>query len=396
MAVAQVAISLALVAGAASVIASSVGLDEAPTGFDPAGLIRARVSLNGETYAEVTQRLAFVDRASAALAELPGVQAVSAASHVPIMDLRLAAVRLLVAPDEAHESQGLASTWYVSSKHLETMRIALVEGRSFSEVEARDPEARVALISQSMARRYWTDGDALGQRVRLLGAATGDIDVTVLGIVADVAQRLATATPQDAPQAAIEGENQVYLPLAHARELSFVVRTTGAAAPLTPLLLTALGGIDAALPASVQTMEAAYEWYVWDRRAQGLVLAVLGGVALLLSALGILGVMSLMVAHRRREIGLRLALGSTPAAIRRLVLTASLRLTAAGLVAGLLLGALVTTGLSAIFVGVQPFDVRLFLLAGTLLMTVALVATWWPARRAMAVDPMTVLKSERS
>lgn len=396
MAVAQIAISLALVAGASSVIASSVGLERAPTGFDPEGLIRARVSLNGEAYADATERLAFVDRASAALAELPGVQAVSAASHVPIIDRRVPSVALLIAPDTAHESQGFASTWYVSSGHLETMRIPIVSGRSLSEVEARDPAARVALISQTMARRYWVDGDAIGRRVRLRGADSGDIDVTVLGIVSDVAQRLATASPHDLEQAAVEGSNQVYLPLAHAREVSLVVRTTGGAAPLTPRLLTALGGIDAALPVSVQTMEAAYAWYVWDRRAQGLVLGVLGGVALLLSALGILGVMSLMVAHRRREIGLRLALGGTPAAIRRLVLAASLRLTAAGLVAGLLLGTLVTTGLSIIFVGVQPFDVRLFLFAATLLLVVAVAATWFPARRAMDVDPMTVVKSERS
>lgn len=152
---------------------------------------------------------------------------------------------------------------------------------------------------------------------------------------------------------------------------------------------------DAALPVSLQTMADAYSWYVWDRRGQGLVLAALGGVALLLAALGLYGLMSLMVAHRQREIGVRLALGSTAPAIGRLIVGASLRLTLAGVACGLILGTAATAGLATLFDRVRTFDIRVFLFASGLLVVVALVAAWWPARRAMCVDPMAVLKSDR-
>jgi ABC-type antimicrobial peptide transport system permease subunit len=142
-------------------------------------------------------------------------------------------------------------------------------------------------------------------------------------------------------------------------------------------------------------MREMYGWYMWDRRAQGLVLGAVGTVALLLAALGIYGVMSLLVTHRIREIGVRIALGSTTGAILRLMVGAGLRLASVGMAIGLLLGLGATIALSAIFFGVQPFDYRVFVFAAGLLSSAVLFASWWPARRAMRVNPMVVLKSER-
>jgi hypothetical protein len=298
------------------------------------------------------------------------------------MDRQIGSARFLVDPGLPVEGQPVASMRFIGADYLEAMRIPTIRGRSFTDAESRDVESATALVNATMARRYWADADALGRRLRLLGSENGDRDLTIVGIVGDVAQRQLPGVP----------ENQVYLPLAHASELSFVLRTTGEPGLLAPHVRAAVSEADAAMPVTIRTMADAYAWYVWDRRGQGLVLAVLGGVALLLAALGIYGVMSLMVANRRREIGVRMALGSTRPAIRRLVVGASLRLTAVGVAAGLLLGMAATTGLASIFHGVRPFDVRVFLFAGGLLTAVAVLAAWWPARRAMAVDPISVLK----
>jgi ABC-type antimicrobial peptide transport system permease subunit len=135
-----------------------------------------------------------------------------------------------------------------------------------------------------------------------------------------------------------------------------------------------------------------YQWYTNDRRGQGVVLAALGLVALLVAALGVFGVMALMVTERQREIAIRKALGGSDAAVWRLVLGRGLRLAFLGIGAGLVPGAALTAFLSSIFYGVHPFDVRVLGGTAALLGTVAIAASWWPARRAMALEPMTVLK----
>ena len=139
-------------------------------------------------------------------------------------------------------------------------------------------------------------------------------------------------------------------------------------------------------------MQAAYDWYASDRRSQGLVVGVLGGIALLLAGLGVYGVMAIMVNARRREIAIRMALGSSAAAVRRLMLTRGLAVAAAGVAAGLSLAIALTVFLSSIFLGVRAFDLRLLAAAVALLGGVTLLASWWPARRAMRVDPMVTLK----
>jgi ABC-type antimicrobial peptide transport system permease subunit len=139
-------------------------------------------------------------------------------------------------------------------------------------------------------------------------------------------------------------------------------------------------------------MKATYDWYASDRRSQGLVVGTLGGIALLLAGLGVYGVMAIMVNARSREIAIRMALGSTAGAVRRLMLGRGLTVAAAGVGAGLMLATALTAFLSSIFLGVRAFDVRLLGAAVALLGGVTLLASWWPARRAMRVDPMVTLK----
>src|SRR4029450_8820409 len=147
------------------------------------------------------------------------------------------------------------------------------------------------------------------------------------------------------------------------------------------------------LGASFSTFDDVHAWYVRDRTLQGLVLGSLGLVALVLAALGVHPVMALLVSHERREFAIRIALGSSNQAVQRLVLGRSLRVAAGGIVAGLILASVTTSLLSRIFFGVRPFDPRIMMGAALLLAATALFASWWPARRAMKLDPMAVLRT---
>ncbi|MGH9310366.1 MAG: ADOP family duplicated permease, partial [Vicinamibacterales bacterium] len=382
----QLAVSLALVAASSSIIASSMGLEDMPTGFEPDGLLRARVTLTGAAYETPAQRLAFVDRAVAAIGASAKVEDLSVASHVPLMDRRIGSARVVVDATRPEQEQPVASVRFVAADYLAMMKIPL-RGRPFTRAEAVDLNAHAAIVNETMARRYWPDGDPIGRTIAVVrGEGGGDrVTITVVGVAGDVAQRQLPAV----------AENQIYLPLAPASELSFVVRAAGDPAGLAGDLRATLASLDPALPVATQTMTDAYAWYVWDRRGQGLVIAALGAIALLLAALGIYGVMSLLVSSRTREIGVRMALGSTPHGILRLMIGAGLKLSATGIAAGLLLAIAATTGLASIFHGLEAFDYGVFALSAGLLGSAALIASWWPSRRAMRVDPMLVLKAER-
>jgi len=180
--------------------------------------------------------------------------------------------------------------------------------------------------------------------------------------------------------------------LAPARDVSLMVRTASNAAAIAAQARDAVQGADRSLAISTNTMTAAYEWYARDRRLQGLVIGTLGAIAMLLAGLGVYGVMSIIVNARNREIAIRLALGSSAGGVLRLMLGRGLRLASAGVAMGLLLASGLTAFLSSIFLGVRAFDVRLLGAAVALLGGVTLMASWWPARRAMRVDPMVTLK----
>jgi putative ABC transport system permease protein len=381
----QVAVSLGLVAGAASVVISSLSLDAIEPGFNRQGLLAVRAALAGPAFDSPEQRMAFVDEASRTLRALPGVTAVTAVSHVPVgdRDVPFSTFRVAEAGASSEETrQPAASMRFADSGYLEAMGIPLRLGRGFTPAEARDVRGRLLLINDGMAGRYWPDVTPLGARIRLASASAPQDWYTVIGVVGDVAQRQLPAAP----------ENQLYLPLAHTRDVTLVVRTASDPAALAAGARDAVRRADGTVATSTKTIAEMYQWYTNDRRGQGLVLAVLGFVALLVAALGVYGVIALMVTEGHREIAIRKALGGSNAAVGRLVLGRGLRLASVGIGAGLILAALMTTFLSSIFYGARALDVRVLGLTAALLGAVALAASWWPARTAMRVDPMTVLK----
>jgi hypothetical protein len=318
------------------------------------------------------------------LRSLPGVTSVAVVSHLPLIDRDVPYTSFVPEGDVGTERTPFGSVRFVDAGYIEAMRIPIHRGRAFTRAEARDWQERAILVNDRMARRYWPDRDPIGTRVHLIGSVESEGWYTIIGVVGEVSQRQLPAAP----------ENQMYLPLAPARNVSLMVRTARASDPafIAAQARDAVQGIDRSLAIGTNTMTAAYEWYAADRRSQGLVIGTLGAIAVLLAGLGVYAVMSIMVNARNREIAIRIALGSSAGAVLRVVLARGLGLTAAGLAAGLLLAGGLTAFLSSIFLGVRAFDSAILVAAVALLGAVALVSSWWPARRAMSVDPMVTLK----
>jgi ABC-type lipoprotein release transport system permease subunit len=262
------------------------------------------------------------------------------------------------------------------------MGIPIHRGRAFTATEARALGDRAIIINDTMARRYWPDRDPIGATLRLTGAADVEGSYRVIGVAGEVSQRQLPAAP----------ENQMYLPLAPARELTFMMRAASDPAAIASRARDAVQGVDQSVAIGTNTMSAVHGWYVSDRRLQGLIIGVLGMIAVLLAGLGVYGVMSLLVNERSREIAIRMALGSSPIAVLRLVLVRGLGLASVGIAVGVLLASALTAFLSSIFLGVRAFDGSVLCSAATLLGAITVLCSWWPARRAMRVEPMITLK----
>jgi len=378
----QLAVSIALVSAAASIVSSSMRFDGIDPGFDRRGILTLRVALAGPAYAQPGQRFAFVDAATARLRSLAGVASVSAASHLPLIDRDVPYASFVVEGTAPSERPPFGSIRFVDAGYIEAMAIPVRRGRPFTTAEARDLRDRAVVINETMARRYWPDRDPLGTRLRLGGPDDIAGWYTVVGVAGEVTQRQLPAEP----------ENQMYLPLAPAREVSLLIRGAGDAAALAAQARDAVQGLDRSVAVSTNTMTAAYGWYARDRRLQGLVIGALGAIAMLLAGLGVYGVMSILVTGRNREIAIRLALGSSAGGVLRLVLARGLALASGGVAVGLFLAGALTAFLSSIFLGVRAFDPLVLAATIALLGAVTLLSSWWPARRAMRVDPMVTLK----
>jgi putative ABC transport system permease protein len=381
---AQIAVSLGLISAAWSIVSSARSFDAVSPGFDRDRLVVLRLTLAGDAYDTSASRTVFVDRAVERLTALAGGSKVTATSSLPLADRNVPFSQIVFEGTEANATRVSGSLRYVLGTYPRTAGIPIRLGRSFSDSESRDPRATVVLVNDTLARRYWPGVNPIGKRLRLTGSPNPDTWLTVAGVVGGVSQR----NPGDDP------ENQIYLPLAAAsdRAISFVVRAPSDDRAIVAPARRAISTLDKDLPIAARTMRDVYAFFENDRAGQGLVLAALGTVALLLAALGVYAIMSLLVSQQSQEFAIRLALGCSAEALERLVLARGLRLAASGVVVGLILGGLLTMMLSRIFYGVRPFDPTTVLGGAALLIVTALIASWWPARRAMHVDPMVTLR----
>ncbi|HVS63479.1 MAG TPA: ADOP family duplicated permease [Thermoanaerobaculia bacterium] len=386
--VGQVALSTVLLAGAALLAQSYLRLHRVGPGFDPRGVLVFSVLLPEASYGSLERVTSFYRAASERLAELPGVEAVGLGSGLPLEGQGCSVVEAQDAPVVTEAEMACVPVHLVTPGHLAALGVA-VQGRETSWEDLASAAAG-AVVSEAFARRQWPGGDAIGNRVRIGSQAPF---VEVVGVAEDVRGEGLDRPPTE----------DVYLPLFEGattplggppHRLSVVVRTT----------LESPGSIEGSVRATLaeleprapligfQTMESLVRGSLARREIATRLLATAAGLALILGAVGIFGVLSYVVSRRRAELGLRLALGARGSELARSALSEALGLAALGVLVGTGLALWATRSLRGLLYGVAPGDPGTLAAVGAGLLVVAMVAAVGPARRAARVDPVEALR----
>jgi predicted permease len=384
----EVALSVVLVVGAGLMIRSVANLFAIDAGFRPEGVLTMRLSTPSAWYPDSVRVAAFYDELRSRVARLPGVEAVGAARILPLAT-EMGDWGLSVEGHTPPPDQGTPGDWQVVTPgYFEAMGLTLVAGRFFDERDRMDAPLAM-IVNRRFAERYFAGREALGGRVRVNGGPD-DAWATVVGVVDDVRHNALTGEvkPQfyvTLPQFAVSPGNT-------SRSMSLVVRTRGDPTALVGPVRAAIRALDPRLPVSeVRTMEEIVGESIAEPRFAMELLGLFGVLALVLSAVGIFGVVSQVVASRAHEFGIRAALGASPRALVMLSVRAGVRQTAVGLALGVILALLLTRAMRGLLHGVAPTDVATFATVVAVTAAVSLAASVGPARRAGRVDPMAVL-----
>jgi putative ABC transport system permease protein len=391
--VAQIAISVVLLVGASLLLASFRNLLRSDPGFVRDNVLTAVFTLPPQRYADDTAMRAFTARLLEAVRAIPGVDSAGLTSNIPMGSYGgwnpIKAEQYVTAPGES-----VVSPWrlQITPGYLEALGTTLVRGRAFDERDRADSE-HVLLIDESLAKRFWGDADPIGTRMyRPTHADLNETDdqtefYTVVGIVRNVQLR-------DLAGKGARAFGSFYLPQAQwpSRDNVLAVKTRSSPDAMTNRLREEVARLDPQLPLfDVRTMLERTDVSLAARKIALGLAGTFGVVAVLLAALGVYGVLAYLVAQRRREIGIRIALGSSPRAVFRLVLGEGLWLTATGLALGVVGAIALARSLADQVFGVTSTDP--FVLGGVVLATgaIALLACVSPAARATRVDPIVVL-----
>jgi putative ABC transport system permease protein len=391
--VAQVAFAFVLLVGAGLLFASFRQILAVDPGFNPEGVITASVSLPASRYNDDPKRAAFADDALRRLRALPGVLRAGATDQIPFGGNHNDSVILAEGYQmKRGESVISPASIDVSPGFFEAMGVTLARGRFYDERDSATGPKTI-MIDETLARRFWPNQDPIGRRMysptdinNLLAVSDKTVFRTVVGVIRDV--KLQSLT---------EGARYVgayYYPLAQdtSTMLTFAVRTTGDPLALAGTVRGALSQVDRELPVfDVQTMEARMQRSLVSRRSPVLLAVGFGVIALFLSAIGIYGVLAYLVTQRRKEIGIRIALGSSASSIFELVLREGLLLVGVGFVLGAAGAIALRRSLESQLFGVSPFDPIVLAAVSALLAAVAVGACALPARRATRIDPIIAL-----
>jgi len=383
--VVEIASALMLMAGAGLMINSFLRLRQVDAGFKANSLLTMEIDPTLARYPNHAALSAFYDRLLERIEALPGVESAGAATRLPLTDDRVHYMFCVESQPGWKYAGALPST--VSPGYFDTMGIQLVAGRAFTTQDTSQTE-QVAVINEAMVQRAWPDQNPLGKRIRMYPYDATALTLTVAGVVKDVRQ--------SELQAAVRP--QVYR--SYAQMMSYaprdlVVRTNVAPLRLAPAVRDAVQSVDKDQPVSnIRTMERILADSIADERFNMLLLTIYASLALALAGVGIYGVMSYLVTQSTREIGIRMALGARGSDVLKLALGRGLALTIAGLVVGLAGAWGLTRLMNKLLYGVTPTDPLTFICASLLLVSIALLACYVPARRATKVDPIVALRNE--
>lgn len=384
--VAQIAMALVVVTCAGLMLRSFLALHAVDPGFDPRQLLTMQVKLPEQPYDSDTKRVAFFQQAIDKIRGLPGVRAAGAGSSIPLIG-DSSDSRVTVEDHDPDSSRRIfAGNVVVTPDYFATMGIALLRGRTFTEHDSLDAEP-VVIVGEKMAEQLWPGEDAVGKRLKF-GRRESEVPwVTVVGVVGNVRQvrldrdlRLETYTP-------------------HAQwtfsEMTFVTRTTGDPAEATAAVRNAIWEVDPDLAIyGVRAMDEIRSANTRARSDMATLLAVFAVIGLVLAAAGLYGVISYNVSQRTHEIGVRVALGARGWDVLRLILARTAFLTGCGAVGGTVLTFFSGGMLETFLFGVSRADTVTIAGVAVVLLLVASLASYFPARRATRVDPMKALRCE--
>jgi putative ABC transport system permease protein len=386
--VVEVALAMVLLIGTGLLVRSLVNLWAVNPGFRPEQVSTMTVNLPEVRYSSAADLHTFHDRLLAALITLPDVTGAASINWQPFGTLMMRGDIQFEAAQRIPNDYNVTKA-SISPGYFRTLGIRLADGRDFDQRDDANT-AGVVIVSESVARLAWPGESALGKRLSLENEPKPDDWLTVVGTVEDIRQN---SLKQQVVPTVYRPYRQTSRPffLSHA---SFVVRTTGDPTSVLPALRGALQRVDnEQAPQSMMLLQDAIASSIAVPRFYTRLLTTLSALALFLAAIGIYSVLASAVAERRREIGIRVALGAGNATVVRMVLGHSMRLAGSGLAIGAA-GAVALTGLlKTLLFEVTPTDAFTFIVSAMVLLGVALVAAFVPARRASAVDPLVVLRS---
>ncbi|HEY9283638.1 MAG TPA: ABC transporter permease [Pyrinomonadaceae bacterium] len=387
--IAEVAISLVLLIGAGLLVNSFLRLRNVDPGFRADNLLTMRIALPAVKYPDQPRRAAFYNELLGRVAALPGVRSAAVTNWIPLtLQGDTFGISVEGRPDPGPQERPDIVTRVVSPGYFGTMGIELSRGRPFDERQDRADSAPVAIISETMARRLWPGEDPLGKRLRPGGPDSVAAWITVVGVAEDVRQFELTAAPR----------LQMYLP--HVQATFFVPSHLVVSTQVEPLGLAAavreaVWGIDKDQPVSdVRTMEEILSESIARQRFSMLLLGIFAGVAMLLGAVGIYGVVSYSVTQRAHEIGVRMALGARRGSVLRLIIGQGLKLVLIGVAVGIAAAFVLTRLMESLLFGVSATDPATFAAIPLVLVAAATLASYIPARRATKIDPIVALRYE--
>jgi predicted permease len=385
--VAQVALSLLLLAGAGLLLSSLRALQKVDTGFDPEQLLSARVSLPPTVYENDAKQAAFYTALEAQLRTVAGVKSAAISDSVPFDDQGGSSSFFIEGRLSGPNDPGPhGNVKIVSPGYLNTLRIPMAMGRDFGAEDHTNSE-RVAVIDTVLAHQYWPGKNPIGEHIGFDDRVKGPW-YRIVGVAAH-------ARTSSLESDTNEGFYYILLTQSPVPSATIVARSPRSAADLSSDLAAAVRSGDSSIPIyDVKTMEQRVNESLIGRRFVVLLLTTFAGLALLLAALGLYGVISYSVRLRTRELGVRLALGAQRAGVLRLILLQGLRLAAVGIVCGALAALALGRIFASLLFQVGVLDALPWIIAIGVLLAVVLLATFLPARRAASIEPMQALRSE--
>jgi len=387
--VGEIALCLMLLVGAGLLLKSLSRLQHVDAGFVATNVLTTRISVNTTTYSESDERLiAFYEELLARVRSQPGVESVGLGNSLPPDNLDITdSFSIEGRPWPKGETAPNGPVLFVSPDYFAVLGIPLIRGRNFNEHD-RLSSVPVTLINETFARRYFPNEDPVGKRIKVGGPERPRAPwMEIIGVVGDtkyssLGGAFEPARYQSFTQVAWNG-------------LHLVVKTAGDPMQLVPAIRREVAALDKSVPLDgIRTMTDAMQLAVSQPRFRTLLLATFAGLALILAAIGIYGVMSYAVTRRTREIGIRLSLGARRLDVLKLVIVDGLTLGAIGIALGLVGAFAATRLLGTLLFEVTPTDPATFLILSAFLFVVALIACYVPAYRATRVDPLIALKCE--